>query len=94
MKKNKREKKVEYSVYILEASDHTYYTGLTRNLKKRLELHNAGRGAKYLKGRRPAKLVYCETVKTIKSAMQRERAIKRLGRAKKAALAGRKKHDD
>jgi putative endonuclease len=81
-----RKKTTKYSVYILEAADHTYYTGLTKDLKKRLELHNSGRGAKYLKGRLPVKLVYYEPAKNIKSAMKREIQIKCLPRSKKAQL--------
>ena len=81
-----KKQNITYFIYILEASDGTYYTGLTKNLKKRLRLHNSGRGAKYLKGRLPAKLVYREKLKGFKSAMQRERQIKRLPRAKKEVL--------
>lgn len=48
-----------FCVYIVECSDHTYYTGYTNDLERRLKEHNEGiRGAKYTKGRRPVKLVY------------------------------------
>ena len=39
--------------YIVKCSDETLYTGWTNNLKKRLEAHNSGKGAKYTKNRRP-----------------------------------------
>ena len=61
--------------YIVKCSDETLYTGWTNNLKKRLEAHNSGKGAKYTKNRRPVELVYFE-----------EYAIKQLSRQKKLAL--------
>ena len=40
--------------YIVKCSDGSLYTGWTNNLEKRIKDHNAGRGAKYTKARRPA----------------------------------------
>ena len=74
-------------VYILRCSDGTLYTGWTNNLTKRISLHNAGRGAKYTKARRPVSLFYFETFPTKVEAMRREAAIKRLPREQKLALA-------
>ena len=45
-------------VYIVRCSDQTLYTGWTNHLEKRIEAHNAGKGAKYTKARRPVELVY------------------------------------
>ena len=72
--------------YIVKCSDETLYTGWTNNLKKRLEAHNSGRGAKYTKNRRPVELVYFEEYDTKQEAMKREYAIKQLSRQKKLAL--------
>ena len=72
--------------YIVKCSDETLYTGWTNNLKKRLEAHNSGKGAKYTKNRRPVELVYFEEYGTKQEAMQREYAIKQLSRQKKLAL--------
>ena len=72
--------------YIVKCSDETLYTGWTNNLKKRLEAHNSGKGAKYTKNRRPVELVYFEEYDTKQEAMQREYAIKQLSRQKKLAL--------
>lgn len=44
--------------YMVQCSDGTLYTGWTNDLKKRLEKHNAGKGARYTRGRLPVKLVY------------------------------------
>ena len=72
--------------YIVKCSDETLYTGWTNNLKKRLEAHNSGKGAKYTKNRRPVELVYFEGYATKEEAMSREYAIKQLSRQKKLAL--------
>ena len=72
--------------YIVECSDGTLYTGWTNNLEKRLEAHNAGKGAKYTKTRRPVKLVYQEQFETKEEAMSREYHIKQLNRKEKMKL--------
>ncbi len=74
--------------YILLCADGTLYTGWTNDLGKRLETHNAGKGAKYTRSRRPVRLFYQEAFETREDAMRREREIKRLSRAQKLALAG------
>ena len=69
--------------YIVECSDGTFYTGWTNDLKKRLEKHNAGKGARYTRGRLPVKLVYYEVFATKSEAMKREAQIKKLSRKQK-----------
>ena len=72
--------------YILECSDGTLYTGWTTDLERRVKVHNAGRGSKYTRLRRPVRLVYSERLPDRSGAQKRELAIKRLPRAKKMAL--------
>lgn len=72
--------------YILECNDKSLYTGWTTDLKKRLAMHNQGKGAKYTSGRRPVKLVYFEEFDTKEEAMKREYAIKQLSRQEKLRL--------
>ena len=83
---NKQEELQRNYTYIVKCSDETLYTGWTNNLKKRLEAHNSGKGAKYTKTRRPVELVYFEEYDTKQEAMKREYAIKQLSRQKKLAL--------
>lgn len=73
-------------IYILECSDGTLYTGYTTDLEKRLETHNAGKGAKYTRIRLPVKRIYEESFDTKSEAMQREYAIKQLTRMQKIKL--------
>lgn len=69
--------------YIVQCSDCTLYTGCTNDLKKRLEKHNAGKGARYTRGRLQVKLVYYEVFATKSEAMKREAQIKKLSRKQK-----------
>ncbi len=77
---------LRYFVYILECRDHTYYTGITPDLRRRLQLHNQGRGAKYTAGRRPVRLCYFEKTRGKSTALRREYAIKKIKRAVKTKL--------
>lgn len=72
--------------YILRCRDGSLYTGWTNNMEKRLNCHNAGKGAKYTKARLPVELAYFETFQTKKEAMQREWEIKKMTRKEKIAL--------
>lgn len=72
--------------YIVECSDGSYYTGWTTDPIRRTRIHNAGRGAKYTRSRRPVRLVFVEPQQTRGVALKRERAIKGLPRSKKRRL--------
>jgi putative endonuclease len=54
--------------------------------ERRVQAHNAGRGARYTRSRRPVQLVYVEPQPDRATAMKRERAIKKLTRAGKLVL--------
>lgn len=73
-------------VYIVRCADGTLYTGYARDPHKRVQMHNAGRGARYTSGRRPVHLVYAKAFRSRTSALRREYRIKRLSRLKKEAL--------
>ena len=73
-------------VYIVECNDHSYYTGWTTDLKKRIATHNNGHGAKYTRARRPVKLIYFEEFIDKSSALKREYFIKQLFHKQKEAL--------
>lgn len=72
--------------YILKCKDGSLYTGWTNNLDKRIADHNAGKGAKYTKSRRPVELVYYESFDTKEDAMKREYEIKKMKRSEKIEL--------
>ena len=77
---------MEWCVYMLLCDDNTIYTGITNDLKKRFENHISGKGAKYLRGRKPLEIVYTENFQNRSMASKREIEIKKLTRRKKKYL--------
>jgi len=77
---------MSFYCYILECADGTYYTGWTTDPERRLHQHNAGRGARYTKTRRPVQLVYLELQPDRSTAQKREIKIKKLTRTQKEVL--------
>ncbi len=77
----------KWCVYIVQCSDGTLYTGITKDIEKRITQHNSNRiGAKYTKGRRPVKLAYFEVSDSRSNALKREYQIRKLSLADKIAL--------
>ena len=68
-----------YFVYLISSAKNsklTTYVGYTNNLKKRINLHNEGKGAKFTRGRK-WKLLYSEKFSTKKEAISMECYIKK-----------------
>lgn len=79
-----------YYVYIVLCSDDSYYTGITNNIKKRIEEHNYGLDLKcYTYTRRPVKAVFIEEFSDVNEAITREKQLKSWTRKKKEALFNR-----
>ncbi len=78
---------MSWQVYLLRCGDGSLYTGIARDAGARLKQHEAGKGARYTRGRGPLSLVYVEAAASHGEALRREAAIRRLGRAGKEALA-------
>ncbi len=72
-----------WTVYILQCFDGTLYTGSTNDLTNRLKKHNAGKGAKYTKGRLPVEVRYAKAYPNRSAAQKAEAAIKKLSRVEK-----------
>jgi putative endonuclease len=73
-------------VYMVRCADGTFYTGWTTDVARRIAQHNAGRGARYTRMRRPVELVYREEAPDRSIAMRREVTIKKLDRERKERL--------
>ena len=67
-----------YYVYMLKSKGikQVTYVGYTNNLKKRIDVHNSGKGAKFTRGRKWT-LIYKEKFKSKKEAISREYYIKK-----------------
>lgn len=69
---------MKWFVYIVECSDKnkSLYTGISPNVEERVKIHNAGKGAKSVRGKLPVQLVYTEEHNSQIEAAARERQIK------------------
>ena len=69
---------MSYYVYMLKSLEEktVTYVGYTSDIKKRIKLHNLGKGAKFTRGRQ-WKLIYKEKFNSKKEAISREYYIKK-----------------
>jgi SprT protein len=80
---------LDWYVYILRCRDNSLYTGVTKDLERRLDEHNHSKlGARYTRARRPVEMVYSERLESRSAAGKRECEIKGLSRLEKERLLG------
>ena len=77
---------MNWTVYMVRCSDNSIYTGISNNLRKRLEVHSTGNGSKYIRTRLPFKLIYEEECLGRSNALRREIEIKKLTKKNKELL--------
>jgi putative endonuclease len=75
-----------YYVYIVTCRDRTLYIGITTDVKKRVDEHNKGMGAKYTRSRVPVFLSYSKKIGEKGGALKEEYRLKQLSRPQKLAL--------
>jgi len=76
-----------YFVYILKCSDDSLYTGIAKDLEKRLKEHNNSElAAKYTRSRRPVQLVFSKEFETRSLALKEEACIKKLSKQEKLKI--------
>lgn len=80
------DEEAQWSVYLVECSDGTLYCGISNDVPARIAAHDAGKGARYTRGRGPVRLVWREDGLTRAAAARREHEVKRLPRAEKLIL--------
>ena len=78
---------MKWIVYMVRCNDNSIYTGISNDLKTRLETHAKGNGSKYVKTRLPFKLIYIEECQSRSNALKREIKIKKLNKKNKELLA-------
>jgi putative endonuclease len=78
----------QWSVYIVRCGDGTLYTGIATDVRRRVAEHarRDGRGAKYLRGRGPLRLVFAREIGARSLALRIESRIKKFPKARKEAL--------
>jgi putative endonuclease len=75
-----------WTVYVVRCADDTLYCGITNDLAARLAAHDAGKGAKYTRGRGPLQLIATRRCRDKGVALRIEHAVKQLDRRAKLAL--------
>jgi UV DNA damage endonuclease len=73
-------------VYIVRCADDSLYTGITKDIPRRLTQHNAGTASRYTRSRLPVALVYQEPQENQSLALKREAVIKKFSRPQKELL--------
>lgn len=73
-------------VYILRCGDGSFYTGIAKDVERRLAQHRAGRASRYTRARQPVVLAWSREVETWSVALKEEIRIKTMSRAAKEAL--------
>ncbi len=87
------ETKRAYFTYMVRCADGTLYTGFTvDDVHRRIAMHNAGKGAKYTKSRRPVELVWYHEWESEHEARSAEYHTKKLSRREKEELVKEFEH--
>ena len=76
----------DWYLYMVRCRDGSLYTGIATDVESRLADHRAKKGAKYLRGRGPLKLVFKRQIGKKGQALKVERKVKNLPKHKKEAL--------
>ena len=76
------------ALYFRDPKGNLYDNDTGHDVDERLAKHNAGKGARYTRGRGPVSLLHTERKSSQGAALRREAAIKALPRTQKLALAG------
>ena len=76
----------DWYLYMVKCRDGSLYTGIATNVESRLADHRAKKGAKYLRGRGPLKLVFKKRIGEKGRALKIEQQVKKLPKHKKHAL--------
>ena len=76
----------QYYVYILASRSRTIYVGVTSDLRRRVWQHKRGEVPGFTRQYRVTRLVYFEQTADVRSAIEREKQLKRWPRARKEGL--------
>jgi putative endonuclease len=76
----------DWQLYLVRCADGSLYTGIATDVDRRFAEHQAGKGAKYLRGKGPLHLVYRQAAGDRSQAQRLEHQVKQLPKADKEAL--------
>lgn len=73
-------------IYLIRANNGHLYCGITKDVERRIQVHSAGKGAKYLRGKAPLSLEWSKQIGSRSLASHYEIRIKKLSKLKKEQL--------
>jgi len=73
-------------LYMIRCKGNVLYTGITTDVQRRFKEHQAGKGAKFLRGKAPLKLVYQKEIGSHSEALKEELNIKKLNKITKEKM--------
>jgi putative endonuclease len=82
-----RKRPCDWFLYLARCADGTLYTGIARDVAIRIAAHDAGRGARYTRGRGPLTLCAVRRCRSQREALRLELAVKSLRRDQKDLIA-------
>ena len=91
LKPKARPSSKKWFVYMVRCADGSLYTGITTDVNRRCQQHNAGTASRYTRARRPVELIYEEVHTSRSSASTREAAIKAMTRRGKLTMIRQRK---
>ena len=79
----------DWHLYMIRVKSGSLYTGIAKDVERRFAEHEAGgkKGSKYLRARRPLKLVFQQKIGNHSQALKMECAVKNLSKPAKEQLA-------
>ncbi len=77
---------MSWFVYVARCADRTLYCGIAVDVAARIAAHDAGKGARYTRGRGPLEVVITRRCRTQGDALRLEYAFKQLTRDAKEVL--------
>jgi len=81
--KSAQDTPVEWFIYLVRCRNGHLYTGISTDVTRRFAEHQRGKGAKYLRGKGPLKLVYQKYVGSRSDALKAEIMVKRMSKEAK-----------
>jgi len=79
-------KNTAWYLYMVRCRDGKLYTGIAIDIERRIAEHQAGKGAKYLRGRAPLRLVFKRKIGSRSLALKVEQLIKKLPKREKEMI--------
>lgn len=75
-----------WTLYIIRLNDNSLYTGITKDLNRRMKQHSEGKGSKYVRTRLPLEVVHTEEYENRSKASKREAEVKKMSIVEKEKL--------